>query len=56
MTKSYQGGKGPMGVSEQIINRMPKHKVYVETHLGGGRVLVNYPISKEDWASCFIMP
>jgi site-specific DNA-adenine methylase len=40
MTKSYQGGKGAMGVAEQIINRMPKHRVYIETHLGGGRVLL----------------
>ena len=44
MTKSYQGGKGAMGVSEQIINRMPKHRVYIETHLGGGRVLLKKKI------------
>jgi len=37
---SYQGGKGASGVAEQIINRMPKHRVYIETHLGSGRVLL----------------
>ena len=40
MTKSYQGGKGASGVAEQIINRMPKHTAYIETHLGSGRVLL----------------
>lgn len=37
---SYQGGKGAGGVSETIINKMPKHSKYIETHLGGGRVLL----------------
>jgi site-specific DNA-adenine methylase len=37
---SYQGGKGAGGVAETIINKMPKHKRYIETHLGGGRVIL----------------
>ena len=33
----YAGGKG--GCFHQIINLMPPHDVYIETHLGGGNVL-----------------
>jgi len=36
----YKGGKGASGVHQQIINKMPKHKVYIETHLGGGNILL----------------
>lgn len=36
---TYPGGKG--GCFRQIINRMPPHRVYIETHLGGGSVLLN---------------
>ncbi len=39
MTKSYRGGKGASGVHQQIINKMPKHKRYIETHLGYGYIL-----------------
>jgi site-specific DNA-adenine methylase len=38
--KSYNGGKGASGVHQQIINKMPKHRVYIETHLGGGSILL----------------
>jgi len=37
---TYNGGKGASGVHQQIINKMPKHRVYIETHLGGGSILV----------------
>lgn len=37
---NYNGGKGASGVHQQIINKMPKHKVYIETHLGGGNILI----------------
>jgi site-specific DNA-adenine methylase len=37
---SYNGGKGASGVHQQIINKMPKHRVYIESHLGGGSILV----------------
>lgn len=34
---AYPGGKG--GAFRHIINRIPPHRVYVESHLGGGAVL-----------------
>ncbi len=36
---SYPGGKG--NVYQKIINIMPPHDVYIETHLGGGSVFQN---------------
>lgn len=33
----YPGGKG--GVYQRLINLMPPHEVYMETHLGGGAVM-----------------
>lgn len=33
----YPGGKG--GVYHKLINLMPPHRVYIETHLGGGAVM-----------------
>lgn len=35
----YPGGKGK--TYQHIINLMPPHEVYIETHLGGGAVLRN---------------
>ncbi|ALV06359.1 Upf31.0 [Roseateles depolymerans] len=35
----YPGGKGK--TYQHIINLMPPHRVYIETHLGGGAVLRN---------------
>lgn len=35
----YPGGKG--GVFQRLINLMPSHEVYIETHLGGGAVMRN---------------
>ena len=35
----YPGGKG--GVFQRLINIMPSHEVYIETHLGGGAVMRN---------------
>lgn len=35
----YPGGKGQAGVYQRIINLMPPHDVYIETHLGGGNIL-----------------
>jgi DNA adenine methylase len=34
---NYPGGKG--GVYQRLINLMPPHEVYIETHLGGGAVI-----------------
>ena len=36
---NYPGGKG--GVFQKIINLMPPHEVYIESHLGGGAVMRN---------------
>ncbi|MEE9150962.1 MAG: DNA adenine methylase [Thermoplasmata archaeon] len=36
---NYPGGKG--GVYQRLINLMPPHNVYIETHLGGGAVMRN---------------
>lgn len=36
---SYNGGKGGAGVYQKIINAMPRHRVYIETHLGGGSIM-----------------
>ena len=37
--KCYPGGKG--GVFQRLINLMPSHEVYIETHLGGGAIMRN---------------
>jgi len=34
---NYPGGKG--GVFHKLINLMPPHEVYIETHLGGGAIM-----------------
>jgi hypothetical protein len=36
---TYPGGKGGSGVHQNIINLIPPHGVYIETHLGGGSIL-----------------
>ncbi len=36
---AYPGGKSGAGVYQQLINRMPPHDTYIETHLGGGAIL-----------------
>ncbi len=36
---TYPGGKGGSGVYQQIINLIPPHDVYIETHLGAGSIL-----------------
>jgi site-specific DNA-adenine methylase len=35
----YPGGKGASGVHQTIINNIPPHETYIETHLGGGNIL-----------------
>src|SRR5882724_541318 len=37
----YPGGKGSVGVYQNIINRMPPHDLYIEPFLGGGSVLLH---------------
>jgi len=36
---TYPGGKGGSGVYQKIINLIPPHDVYIETHLGGGSIM-----------------
>jgi site-specific DNA-adenine methylase len=40
MISRYPGGKGQYGVYQRIVNLMPPHKVYIETHLGGGAIML----------------
>lgn len=35
----YPGGKGASGVYQQLINQIPPHRVYIESHLGGGALM-----------------
>ena len=37
----YPGGKGGAGVFHKIIGLMPPHDTYIETHVGGGSILLN---------------
>jgi len=36
---AYPGGKGASGVYQRLINQIPPHRVYIETHLGSGAVM-----------------
>lgn len=36
---AYPGGKGLSGVYQRLINLMPPHHTYIETHLGGGAIM-----------------
>jgi len=38
---SYPGGKSLSGVYQLIINQIPSHRVFIETHLGGGAIMKN---------------
>ncbi|HID44205.1 MAG TPA: DNA adenine methylase [Chromatiaceae bacterium] len=35
----YPGGKGASGVYQRLINQIPPHRVYIETHLGSGAIM-----------------
>ena len=37
----YPGGKGENGIFQRLINLIPPHEIYIETHLGGGAVMRN---------------
>lgn len=39
----YLGSKAASGSYQAIISRMAPHDVYIETHLGGGAVMLNKP-------------
>lgn len=38
---AYPGGKNGAGVYQTLINLIPPHEVYIETHLGGGAIMRN---------------
>lgn len=40
---SYLGSKAGSGVYQKIIAEMPPHDTYIETHLGGGAVMLRKP-------------
>lgn len=35
----YNGGKAQAGLYQKLINLIPPHETYIETHLGGGAVM-----------------
>ncbi len=39
----YLGSKAASGVYQKIIAEMPPHDTYIETHLGGGAVMLRKP-------------
>lgn len=46
---SYLGSKAASGVYQKIIAEMPPHDTYIETHLGGGAVMLRKPPAKQNW-------
>ena len=38
---AYPGGKNGAGVFQILINLIPPHQTYIETHLGGGAIMKN---------------
>ncbi|MFZ5246875.1 DNA adenine methylase [Enterobacter bugandensis] len=42
---SYLGSKAASGVYQKIIAEMPPHDTYIETHLGGGAVMLRKPLA-----------
>lgn len=46
---SYLGSKAASGVYQRIIAEMPPHDTYIETHLGGGAVMLRKPPARHNW-------
>ncbi|HCB1499865.1 TPA: DNA adenine methylase [Klebsiella michiganensis] len=46
---SYLGSKAGSGVYQKIIAEMPPHDTYIETHLGGGAVMLRKPPARQNW-------
>ncbi|QEM92736.1 DNA adenine methylase [Kosakonia radicincitans] len=46
---SYLGSKAASGVYQKIIAEMPPHDTYIETHLGGGAVMLRKPPARRNW-------
>ena len=45
---SYLGSKGGSGVYQKIIAEMPPHEIYIETHLGGGAIMLRKPPARHN--------
>ncbi|EDW2791980.1 DNA adenine methylase [Salmonella enterica] len=45
---SYLGSKAASGVYQQIIAEMPPHDTYIETHLGGGAIMLRKPPARSN--------
>lgn len=45
---SYLGSKAASGVYQKIIAEMPPHDTYIETHLGGGAVMLRKPPARRN--------
>lgn len=45
---SYLGSKAASGVYQKIIAEMPPHDVYIETHLGGGAIMLRKPPTRRN--------
>ncbi len=43
MGKAYLGSKATAGLCQAIIGMMPRHNLYLETHLGGGAIMKRKP-------------
>lgn len=46
---TYLGSKAASGVFQKIIAEMPPHDTYIETHLGGGAVMLRKPPVRRNW-------
>ena len=46
---SYPGGKGASGVYQRLINQIPPHRVYIETHLGSGAIMRHKRPAEINW-------
>ncbi|HBQ5660047.1 DNA adenine methylase [Klebsiella grimontii] len=46
---SYLGSKAASGVYQKIIAEMPPHDTYIETHLGGGAVMLRKPPARHNY-------
>jgi hypothetical protein len=45
---TYPGGKGGSGVYQKLINLIPPHETYIETHLGGGAIMKKKGAAKKN--------
>lgn len=46
---TYLGSKAASGVFQKIIAEMPPHDTYIETHTGGGAVMLRKPPARRNW-------